>query len=389
MENEQEIGKTMVDYFKTMFTLSNPTSFDSILDDIDTKVTTAMNAKLTKCFTVEKVEQALKQMKLITALGPDRMPPIFYKAYWSTVGPDVIDATLSVLNSGTMPPLLNHTFISLIPKIKSPKRAKDFHPISLCNVMYKLISKSIAKILKLISESQSAFMSNRLITNNILVAFETLHHLKNRRQGKTGFMALKLDMSKAYDRVEWVFLEKIMKKLGFDDKRIALISTCIRLVSFSVMVNGEPCGLFHPNRGLHQEDPLSPYLFLLCAKGLHSLIKQAKNNGTIRGVSLCKNGPRVSHLFFADDNLLFCRANNHDCGAILEVLDKYEQASGQQINRDKTQICFSTNMERSIQESIKALLRVAAITQYEKYLGLSSFVGRAKKQSFSYIRVRI
>ena len=181
VENEQEIGKTMVDYFKTMFTLSNPTSFDSILDNIDTKVTTAMNAELTKCFTVEKVEQALKQMKLMTDPGPDRRPPIFYKAYWSTVGPDVIDATLSVLNSGTMPPLLNHTFISLIPKIKSPKRAKDFHPISLCNVMYKLISKSIAKILKLISESQSAFMSNRIITNNILVAFETLHHLKNRR----------------------------------------------------------------------------------------------------------------------------------------------------------------------------------------------------------------
>ena len=124
-------------------------------------------------------------MKPMTAPGPDGMPPIFYKAYWSTVGPNVIDATLSVLNSGTMPPLLNHTFISLIPKIKSPERAKVFCPISLCNVMYKLISKSIAnrlkKILpKLISESQSAFMLDRLITYNILVAFETLHHLKNK-----------------------------------------------------------------------------------------------------------------------------------------------------------------------------------------------------------------
>ena len=106
----------MVDYFKTMFTSSNPTSFDSILDGNDTKVTMAMNAKLIKCFTAEEVEQALKQMKPMTALGPDGMPPIFYKAYWSIVGPDVIDATLSILNSGTMPPLLNHTFISLIPK---------------------------------------------------------------------------------------------------------------------------------------------------------------------------------------------------------------------------------------------------------------------------------
>ena len=144
--------------------------------------------------------------------------------------------------------------------------------------MYKLISKSIAnrlkKILpKLISKFQNAFMSDCLITDNILVAFETLHHLKNKRQGKTGFMALNLDMSKAYDRVEWVFLEKIIKKIGFDDKWIAFISTCIRSVSFSVMVNGEPHGLFHPNRGLRQGDPLSPYLFLLCAEGLHSLIK--------------------------------------------------------------------------------------------------------------------
>ena len=158
--------------------------------------------------------------------------------------------------------------------------------------MHRLISKSIAnrlkKILpKLISKFQNAFMSDCLITDNILVAFETLHHLKNKRQGKIGFMALNLDMSKAYDRVEWVFLEKIIKKLGFDDKWIAFISTCIRSVSFSVMVNGEPHGLFHPNRGLRQGDPLSPYLFLLCAEGLHSLIKQVENYGAIRRVSLC------------------------------------------------------------------------------------------------------
>ena len=96
----------------------------------------------------EEVEQALKQMKSMIAPGPDGMPPLFYKYHWSTVGVDVIEATLSALNTGTMPPFLNHTFISLIPKIKNPERAKDFHPISLCNVMYKLISKTIANCLK-------------------------------------------------------------------------------------------------------------------------------------------------------------------------------------------------------------------------------------------------
>ena len=132
----------------------------------------------------------------------------------------MVEASLSILNTGTIPA---HTFISLIPKIKNPEKAKDFRLISLCNVLYKIIAKTIAnhfkKLLpKLVFETQSALMSNHLILDNILVAFETLHYLKSKRRGKSGFMALKLDMSKAYDRVEWIFLEKIMEKLGFDGK---------------------------------------------------------------------------------------------------------------------------------------------------------------------------
>ena len=192
-------------------------------------------------------------MKPLTAPGPDGMPPLFFKNYWSIVGIDVIEASLSVLNNGVMPANINHTFISLIPKINAPTNPKDFRPISLCNVIYKIISKTIANRLKkiipkLVSETQSAFMSERLISDNILIAFETLHHLKNRRKGKSGFMALKLDMSKAYDRVEWNFLEKVMERLGFDNKWISLISCCIRSVSFSILVNGEPRGLIHPSR---------------------------------------------------------------------------------------------------------------------------------------------
>ena len=127
---------------------------------------------------------------------------------------------LSCLNSGTIPASLNHTYITLVPKSKSPKRVTEFRPISLCNILYKLIAKVLANWLKsllphVVSESQSAFQSDKAISDNILVAFETLHHMKMKKSGKEGYMAMKLDMSKAYDRVEWIFLKSLMLKLGF------------------------------------------------------------------------------------------------------------------------------------------------------------------------------
>ena len=178
-------------------------------------------------------------------------------------------------------------FISYICAITNNHRpptvflsAKDFRPISLCNVVYKIVAKVLANILKLvlphvISETQSAFVPGRLISDNILVAFETLHHMHQMRQGQVGYMALKLDMSKAYDRVEWIFLEKIMLAMGFHHKWVALMMECVRSVSYSVLINGDPKGYFHPSRGLRQGDPISPYLFLLCVEGLHILLTRA------------------------------------------------------------------------------------------------------------------
>lgn len=246
------------------------------------------------------------------------MPPLFYQNFWGLVGSDVTTFVLHFLNSSSLPTPLNHTCIILIPKTKNPERVSDFRPISLCNMLYKKFSKVLANKLKrvlphLISEHQSSFLKGRLITNNILVAFETLHYMKNHNLGKSGFMALKLDMSKYYDWVEWSFLRDVMIKMGFNDKWVALVMECILSVCYSLLINGELMGNIKPSQGIRQGDPLSPYLFLLCSEGLHRMIKKAAGNGDIQGVSICRNGPKLTHLLFADDSLLFCREKTHYC----------------------------------------------------------------------------
>jgi hypothetical protein len=133
-----------------------------------------------------------------------------------------------------------------------------------------------------------------------------MHGLSTKQKGKLSYMALKLDMSKAYDRVEWVFLERVMARVGFESHWIRLMMTCVRTTSYSVLLNGEPTGYIRSTRGIRQGDPLSPYLFLLCAEGLSALLRKAERDTLIHGVFICQSGLRISHLLFADDSLLFC-----------------------------------------------------------------------------------
>ena len=194
-------------------------------------------------------------MAPLKALGPDGMPPLVYQHFWLTMQHDVTSAILSWLNSGILPKPINHTLITLVPKLDNPELVSDFRPISLCNVLYKIYSKVLANRFKkflpsLITEHQYAFAKDRLISNNIMVAFETLHHMKQHNSGRHGFMAIKLNMIKAYDRVEWVYLERLMEKMGFCARWIALMMSCVKTVSYSIMVNGEPTGMIHPNRGI-------------------------------------------------------------------------------------------------------------------------------------------
>ena len=133
---------------------------------------------------------------------------------------------------------------------------------------------------------------------------------------------------------------------------------CVKTMTYSVLVNGEPRGLIHPSRGIRQGGLLSPFLFLLCTKGLSGLIKNAELNGDIHGSSLCRRGPKITHLLFTDDNLLYCKATVEECANVLKILEAYEKASSQKVNRDKTALFFSRSTSDDIKSSIKQTLGV-------------------------------
>ena len=123
-----------------------------------------------------------------------------------------------------------------------------------------------------------------------------------------------------------------MSKLGFDEKWKKLLMQCVTSITYSVRVNRKPRGHITPTFGIQQEDSLSPYLFLLCTEGLSSLIKKAVDDGVMEGLVVCRGGPRLSHLFFADNSLIFCKASLEECNSLQRILIVYEQAFGQQLN---------------------------------------------------------
>jgi hypothetical protein len=207
MEEEGAMKGLVTNYFLDLFSSNAGTRMEELLNQIGSRVTPEMNELLCKEFNAFEVKEALVNIGDLKAPGMDGMPSIFYKESWELIGEKVTTKVLSVLNGGPLPEGWNNTCVVLIPKTKNPECMKDLRPISLCNVVYKMVSKVLANRLKqilpdIISPNQSAFVLGRLITYNILLAYECTHYMKNKRSGRDGYAAIKLDMSKAYDRVE-------------------------------------------------------------------------------------------------------------------------------------------------------------------------------------------
>ncbi|KAA3473813.1 reverse transcriptase [Gossypium australe] len=307
-------------------------------------ITNEMNERLLVRYTEDEVVSALKGMGLTKAFGEHGFPTLFYQKCWSIVGGDVSTFCLEFLNEGMDLGLLNVTNIVLIPKFSHPKSLANFRPISLCNVLYKLITKMIVNqfkdVLELcINSAQSAFVPGMLISDNI---------------GEKGFMALKLDISKAYDKVEWKFLREMMTRMRFDSRHIETIMQCISAISYSVIINDKLRERFRPSPS--------------------ALIQLTVEDGLIRGGKVSRRGPWILHLLFADDCILFGEATGKGAYTLKGILKKYERVSGQCMNFDKSTNFYSTNTPDSDKRTVAEILGIRSSTDPERYIKLPNIV---------------
>ena len=212
---DRQMEDVILKYFGDLFQSSRYSDFEKVISTIPTVISQELNQSLVSDITADEVFQALKQMHPSKSPGPDGFSPCFYQKFWNIVGADVVDAIRCFMSSEERLQVVNETFVTLIPKVHVPKHMHQLRPISLCNVIYKLGSKVLANRIKpvmdmVISPFQGVFVPGRIISDNSIVAFELAHFMKNRRSGNKGYGALKVDMSKAYDRVEWRFLEAVL-----------------------------------------------------------------------------------------------------------------------------------------------------------------------------------
>lgn len=202
-------------------------------------------------------------------------------------------------------------------------------------------------------------------------------------------MFIKVDLEKAYDRLGWNFIRDTLRRAGFEEKWVQNVMGCMETSRLSLLWNGKQQEWIHPRRGVRQGDALSPYLFVLCVDRLSHLIKQAVHEGRWKGVRLSRTGPLLTHLFFADDLVLFAEATGDQMAEIKRCLALFCEASGQRISLNKSEIFFSPNVSSADAANLMASAGMPRTENLGRYLGVPSIHGRVTKAIFQPILERI
>ncbi|KAG7533326.1 hypothetical protein ISN45_Aa08g009650 [Arabidopsis thaliana x Arabidopsis arenosa] len=327
--------------------------------------------RLVQPIQLEEIKRTLFSMPLNKAPGPDGYTVEFFKAAWPVIGQDFVVAVQSFFLYGFMPKGINGTILTLVPKVTNPETMKDFRPIACCNLVYKVISKILAQRLKrnlpeAIELNQSAFVKGRLLLENVLLATELVKDYH--KAAISSRSALKLDISMAFDTVQWPFIIATLKAMHYPDQFIFWISQCISTASFSISVNGELEGFFQSSRGLRQGCSLSPYLYVNTSNVLSGLLSKAAREKGIGIHPKCK-ALNMSHLSFADDIMVFTDGSPQSLHGTLAVFEEFAHMSGLTINVTKSSLFAASRGKQQLEnEAMNVGLAVCELPV--RYLGL-------------------
>lgn len=369
VEGVEEIKSLVQEHFTQHFTEEWPNK--PFLQSIAFNSLTAEdNEILLAAFTEEEVRDTVWSCDGNKSPGPDGFNLNFYKVCWSIVKSDVMAFLKEFHDNALLPKAMTASFLTLVPKKDHPQDLFDYRPICLIGSVYKILSKLLAnrlnKVLgKLISSCQSAFLPNRQILDRVVVLNELID-LATRRKDEC--LLFKVDFERAYDTVSWLFLERMMIKMGFATGWLQWMRTCIFESSMSVLVNGSPTNDFKVGRGLRQGDPLSHFLFLIVAEGLAGMMKKAVEIGKFKGYHITDH-TQFDILQFADDTILIGEGSWENLWTIKSLLRGFELVSGLKINFVKSKLIGLNIAETFLQAGSSFLSCLPDVVPF-KFLGI-------------------
>jgi hypothetical protein len=297
-------------------------------------VTDGENSLLMAPFGVEEIEEVVLKSDGNKSPGPDGYNFAFVKRFWPLLKGEIRVMFDQFYGNARLPKSLLSYFITLIPKVASPSKLGEYRPISLLGCIYKIIAKVLAARLAKVMDSvvattQSAFIKGRNLVDGVMVVNEVIDSAK--RSGRACII-LKVDFEKAYDSVDWGFLEYMLRRFGFGGKWIDWIKACVFAGNLSVLVNGSPTSEINIQRGLKQGDPLAPFLFLLVAEGFAGLMRSAVEKNYFKGFGVGDGGVVVSHLQYANDTICVGEATMENIWTLKAILCGFELSSGLKVN---------------------------------------------------------
>lgn len=281
---------------------------------------------LVRDVTREEIYFTLFNLPTGKSPGPDGITYEFFHFFWNDIGDQVTDIVLYFFNNVVMPASWGKTFVTLIPKKDNPNLVSDYRPISLCNVIYKIVSKILANRLSsilpnLIGWEQSGFVAGRCPFDNIIALQEIVHSLE-RDTINLPRMIINIDIEKAYDTIRWSAILATLTRMNFPDHWISWIHTYLNSASFSFFIDGQQTRWIYSSRGVRQGDPISSYLFVLVSQSLTNMLNLALSFGHIPGFNINFN-IRFNHLMYADDLVIISRASRATAHNIIGCLEIY------------------------------------------------------------------